>query len=224
MRLIPKSKTGKVAFFNSHVAPWTANAAAIGTTAGAVGDLQALIAAARTKLNEQTAAENAAMTATQAAKNAIAEMTQAGGDIIKAIRTKAASDGNTVYELAQIPDTAAPTPVNTLGQPRGFKAELGGDGALTIKWKCSNPRASGMIYQVWRRVGSDAEFSYLGGTGAKMFVDNTMPAGSSLVVYKIQAMRSTASGPWATFPVMIGAGSSGQRNASVTPVTQKLAA
>jgi len=224
MSLIPNTKSAKIAFFNSKIAPWTTNATAIGTTAGAVTALEALVTDAQTKLDAQVAAEQAAKTATMTSNNGVDAMVTAGSDIIKAIRAKAATAGISVYELAQIPDPATPTPVTTLGQPSDFNVGLGADGALTLKWKCSSPRASGVIYQVWRRIGNASDFSYLGGTGAKSFVDDTLPAGSSSMVYKLQAVRSTATGPWATFTVLVGMGSSGM-TASVAPSTgAKLAA
>ncbi len=126
-----------------------------------------------------------------------------------------AVDGNSVYELAEIPDPATPTPVNSLGQPTNFKVELGADGSLTLKWKCASPRASGMIYQVWRSTNAGVDFSYIGGSGNKSFIDATVPSGATSLVYKIQAVRSTAAGPWATFTVMFGTGASGQLTASV---------
>ncbi len=215
MGLIPSTKTGKVAFFNSKIAPWTTNATAIGTTTTAVTALQTKVEAALAALDAQVAAEQAVKTATMTADNAVAAVVTAGSDIIKSIRAKAAVSGNTVYELAEIPDPATPTPVNTLGQPTNFKANLEQDGSLTITWKCASPRATGTVYQVWRKTNGQTEFSYLGGSGQKKFTDNTLPSGISSALYQIQAVRSTAVGPWATFTVQIGTGSSGQLTATV---------
>ncbi len=223
MSLYPNTKTGKVAFFNSKVAPWTTNATAIGTTTTAVTDLQTKVTAAQDKLAAQVAAVQAAKTATMAADNAVAAVCVAGGDIIKSIRTKAATAGVGVYELAEIPNPATPTPVGTLGLPTNLKVELGQDGALTLKWKCANPRATGTIYQIWRRLDSETEFSYVGGAGGKTFVDATVPAGSTSIMYKMQAVRSTAAGPWATFTVLFGTGAGGGMTASLE-TTPKLAA
>lgn len=98
-----------------------------------------------------------------------------------------------------------PAPRPDPGTPNRFKAELGSDGSLTLAWKCNNPpRTSGTIYQVWRRIGATGEFQYLNGTGMKKFVDNTIPAGTSQITYQIQAVRSTAVGPWAQFNVTFG--------------------
>ncbi|MEY2426035.1 MAG: hypothetical protein QOI61_1607 [Actinomycetota bacterium] len=96
-----------------------------------------------------------------------------------------------------------------------------------MKWKCSNPRASGTIYQVWRRLQSETEFEYLGGTGEKKFTDPTVPAGSATTLYKIQAVRSTAKGPWGLCTVLFGVGAGGAMTASVVqapPAAPKMAA
>jgi hypothetical protein len=45
---------------------------------------------------------------------------------------------------------------------------------------------------------------YLGGCGPKQFTDRTIPAGVSGVTYQMQAVRSTAVGPWAQFNVNFG--------------------
>jgi hypothetical protein len=149
-------------------------------------------------------------------------------DIVKEVRSKAANSPNPqdIYDLAQIPAPSTPTPVTTLGQPTGFGVQLGFDGALTITWKCASPRASGVIYQVWRKLQGEADFSYLGGTGEKNFTDATVPSGSSTTLYKIQAVRSTASGPAATVTVMFGVGAGGAMMASVSeaPGAPKMAA
>src|SRR5688572_3148995 len=101
-----------------------------------------------------------------------------------------------------------PQPVTELGTPTDCKVSLEATGAVTLKWKCASPRATGMVYQVFRRIG-EGEFDYLGGTGEKKITDNTLPMGSSQVVYQIQAVRSTATGPWAQFNVNFGTTSSG---------------
>ncbi len=101
---------------------------------------------------------------------------------------------------------ATPQPLGSLGKPSDLAVSLQETGALDLSWKCSSPRASGMTYQVYRRIGADGAFEYLGGTGEKKFTDNTLPAGSAQVTYQIQAVRSTAVGPWAQFNVNFGVG------------------
>lgn len=93
----------------------------------------------------------------------------------------------------------SPTPPP--GAVTGFYAKLNGNGSLTIGWKSANPRGTqGTIYQVWRKIGN-GDFEYVGGTGSKHFVDTSIPPGTTSVTYQIQAVRSTAVGPWSQFNV-----------------------
>ena len=122
-----------------------------------------------------------------------------------------------------------PSPRPAPGTPGNFKVTLRDDGSLDLAWTCSNPRgSSGTIYQVFRRATPDGEFTYLGGTGDKKYLDDAIPAGASSMTYQIQAIRSTVAGPWAQFNVSFGTpvSAGGAMTASVdeTPKSPKLAA
>jgi hypothetical protein len=118
-----------------------------------------------------------------------------------------------------------PQPVTTLGTPHSGKVTLNANGSIVLGWKCVSPRASGMVYQIWRRIDDATAFTYMGGVGEKKYADSTIPAGTSAVTYQIQAVRSTAAGDFAQFNVNFGAGSSGMMAASVTQgKTTKVAA
>lgn len=227
MAVVPDSKSAKISFYENHIDPWNTNATAIGTTTAAVTDLTTKTVAARDAFNAQQAAQDAAKAATLSLKMAIDAMETSGAAIIKQIRSKAATAGDGVYTLAQIPAPATPSPRPAPGTPTDFTVELFQDGSLELKWKCANPAgASGTIYQVWRRVEAEGEFQYLGGSGARKYLDNTIPAGSSQVTYQIQAVRSTAIGAFAQFNVNFGTSSAGTFTASVSDDDQpaKLAA
>lgn len=205
MSVLPQGKVEKVEFCEQHEALWTTNATAIGTTTTAVTDLTAKTTAARAAFNAQKIAQDNAKSATLALAAAVDAMTLAASGIIKSIKTKAATAGDGVYTLANIPAPATPGPVAPLGQPNSFSVELGETGALTLKWKNTNPKsAGGAVYQVFRRDSAAGEFKYLGGTGQKKFIDYSVPAGSSQVTYQIQAVRSSSVGPWAQYNVNFG--------------------
>ena len=232
MSVVPGNYIDKVQFYETHLTPWAANAVAIGTTAALVTDLTTKTAAARAAYDAQQSVQAAAKAATLSLGTAVAAMGSAGAAIINQIRAKAASGGDGVYALAQIPAPATPTPVGTPGTPTSFAASLGADGALGLKWKCVNPIGSvGTIYQVWRRIngtggtgGASVDFAYLGGSGTKSFTDSTVPAGSAAVTYQIQAVRSTAVGPWAQFNVNFGVSGGESMTASVEPMAMRRAA
>lgn len=227
MPVIPEDKVGKIEFCENHTTPWAANAVAIGTTAAAVTDLTTKTTAARTAYNAQQAAQSAAKAATNTFNMAVDAMAAAAADIIKQVRVKASTAGNSVYSLAEIPAPATPSPMGPLGKPSDFKVQLDQTGALNLKWKNSNPRgATGVVYQIWRRLGGVGDFAYLGGVGDKKYTDDGVPAGTAQVQYQIQAVRSTSVGPFALFVVNFGAaGGTGGGGASVTEAAPaKLAA
>jgi hypothetical protein len=211
MATVPDKRLARVQYYENHIAPFTSNATAIGISSSECTDLQAKTEAARTAYNDQQAAQQASKVATEAYYNAVAAMTVLGAGLIAKIRAMAETTGNpNVYTLAEIPAPPVPTPVGPLGMPTDFRVKLTlATGAIDTTWKCSNPRgASGTVYQIWRRIGSTGEFTYLGGAGDKKYTDSTVPAGTAQVQYQIQAVRSTSVGPYALFIVNFGAGDS----------------
>jgi hypothetical protein len=219
MAIVPDSNVGKINFYQSKNTPWAANSVAIGTSAAAVTALATKVSTAQAKLAAQVAAFEAAKNATADLRLAIRDMAGAGADIIRQIRAKAAIDGPGVYILAEIPAPPVPSPVPAPGKPANFSVSLREDGALTLKWKCPNPPGSlGTIYQVARRIGAAADFTLLGASGTKQFIDATLPAGSGSapVTYQVTAVRSTVAGLPGQFTVNFGgAGSGGAVVASV---------
>jgi hypothetical protein len=150
-------------------------------------------------------------------KNAAREALIANAKMLAAIiqSTPTVTNGQRAALGLSIRET--PTPVGSLGKPTKLKVTLSETGALELGWSCSSPRASGMTYQIYRRNAPDGEFTYIGGSGEKKFTDATLPAGSSQVTYQIQAVRSTAVGPWASFNVNFGVSSgNGAAKTSVT--------
>jgi hypothetical protein len=186
MGLIPDSKLGKIQFAESHVAPWTSNSVAMGSSAPTVTAWSAKVTAARAAYTAQTAAKLASRNATNALNEAVRDMVEATSQIITQVKAKAAFGGDSIYALASLPVPATPAPVPPPGKPTDLSVTLDDTGVLGLAWKCVNPENShGVIYQIWRQIGEAGELKYLGGTGEKDFVDNTLPAGSGFVIYQI---------------------------------------
>ena len=102
---------------------------------------------------------------------------------------------------------ATPSPRPAPGAPFGFKLSLETTGTLTFTWKCKNPKgAQSTTYNVFRRTTATGEYTFVGSTGEKKFVDATIPAGTASITYQVQAIRSTGAGPWAQYNVNFGAG------------------
>lgn len=228
MGVMPNKRPEKIAFCEVHNPIWQAAAASIGVVAADITLLETKTALARTKYDEHLVAQAAAKNATAAYYNAVADMSAFTMAQVKKIKAKADVDGPGVYTLASIPAPAEPSPVGPPGTPYKFKLTLNPDGSLKFTWACDNPSGSqGTIYQVARRIGSSGAFVRIGGTGAKEFIDATIPAGTASVTYEVQAIRSTALGVAALLTVNFGVGG-GEMTMSVTeaaaPAPAKIAA
>lgn len=224
MSVVPTSRLGKIEFYEAHIAPWSANAANIGLTPGAVTTLTTLTTAARTAYNAAESARNAAKAATQAFYEAVRAMHSnpgAGADMIDTIRNYAESKNQpNVYTLAQIPPPAAPAPVGPPGTPFDFVVTLLQSGALQLRWKCRNPSNSqGTLYEIMRKTPGSDGFVFIGASGAKTFTDDTLLSGDQPAQYMITAVRSTQRGDPAQFIVNFGVGGGGGGGVFVTNVT-----
>jgi len=213
MGIVPTSRLGKIEFYESHLTPWAASATSIGLTAAAVTALNTLVANARKAYDDHLAAQEAAKAATNAFYDKVRLMHNApaaGADMIQTIKTYAQTTNNpNVYVLAQIPPPAVPGATPPPGTPFDFAVGLLQDGSLELKWKCNNPSGTvGTIYEVKRAVGAGS-FEFLGASGVKSFLDDSLPAGASPCTYRVTAVRSTARGNPAQFTVHFGVGGVG---------------
>lgn len=226
MGIEPRKIGERITYWQEHIAPFTSNAVAIGTTTGAVTDLQTKTEAAQEALVAQATAKMALKAATANLKTAVRAMSNAGMAIVDQIRGKARiAGGDAIYNLAEVAVPATPGTIGPPGTPTNCKAEVLPNGTLVLGWKCENPAgSSGTVYQLSRQLGGTGPFVYLGGTGRKKFEDDSIPEGTSLVTYAIQAVRSTAVGVEQQFTVKFGPNVSGGTVTTVVNAPARLAA
>lgn len=215
--VLPKNMLDRVQWCENHLATFTTNATAIGTSSAAVTALGTLTSTARAAFDAQQVAQDAAKDATGDFHIAVDAMTNGAADIVRQIKAKAAIAGDSIYTLASIPIPAPPSPVGPPGTPTDFKASLNPDGSLNLAWKCVNPAGSqGTTYQVYRKLSGEGAFTFIGATGTRTFLDDTVPSTGAPINYQIVALRSTATGTAAVFVVNFGVdGGSGVMSASV---------
>jgi len=214
MRLVPQQRVRRIEFYESHLHPWQAHAAEIGLTSTFVGELADLTAEARAAFLAHREAEEAAKAATQRFHNAVAAMQDKGAAAIRTIRNTAETQhAPNVYSLAEIAPPRGGSKTPPPGIPSQLKVELLATGALRLAWKCSNPDGTtGTMYELKRRVdGPTGSFVYIGASGAKQFIDETLPPGPTRVTYQITAIRSTRAGHPAQFTINFGVEGAGQR-------------
>lgn len=205
MRLVPEDNDGKITFFKAHVGRWMEHAGQIGTTPEEIALLQAEVDAARLALIEQSAAQDAARSATLRMNLAIEQMSRRGAMIVGQIRAAARRGGDQVYTLAVIPPPESASTIAPPGDPTAFTSDIDQVGWLTLRWKCKNPRgSSGTMYQVTRQLDGAGPFDHLATVGKKVFVDRSIPLGTKFANYAVQAIRSTRVGAATRHSVYFG--------------------
>jgi hypothetical protein len=213
MAIVPVPRVKKIDFFQTRLAPWAAHWADIGLDEDDVTVMDDLVAAARSARLAQAQARDAARSATLRYRTAIEKMCGHGSDCIKKIKARAAAVGgdyNGVYALSLIPPAADPSPLPPPGEPTRFRVGLRQDGTLELRWACKNPKGSqGTMYEVWRQRGFGQPFEFLATVGVKKFVDEKIPAGTTMVIYRVVAVRSTRRGAANTYNVQFGVNSGG---------------
>ena len=205
MRVVPRTVGGKVQFYRTHVPKWAQDPQAIGSTPQEIAAMEAKLAAAVDSVKRQKLAVATARAATMAMHEAVEELANAGAAVIGRVRSTARMEGKSVYTAALISPPKKGSRLGPPGQPSEFKFAIDQLGTLTLKWKCRNPRgAQGTMYEVYRRLGSSGPHEFLATTGKKRFVDQTLPQGVSVALYKIVAVRSTRRGASAEQYIQFG--------------------
>jgi hypothetical protein len=207
MGVVPATRIGKIDFYEAHLQAWATNAASIGLDPAAVLAFQTIVAEARTRHLDAEMKREASKAATQVFYGRTDAMGAVGSAMLRTIRAFAdTTNDSDVYTLAQIPAPATPGPVGPPGQPYELHVGLAATGALQLKWKCDNPSGSqGTVYEVQRRIGS-GPFQFVELAGERTLEDDTIPAGSSSMIYQIIAARGKTRGQAAQFIVNFGVG------------------
>ena len=211
MSVLPSKVQDLLDFCDAHSSVFTSNAAAIGLSAGQATVFAAAATKGRADYNKAVSADNAKKAATNTAQMSVSALRTVASATIAIIKGFADTQTNpsAVYDTAQLPMPAAPTPVPAPGTPTDFTVTLNQSGVVMLKWKCNNPAGiGGTIYECRRKINSGS-FVFIGAVGSRVFSDTTLPAGSVGVTYEITAVRSTPRGNPAQFNVNFGVGGGG---------------
>lgn len=196
MRLVPESNNGKVDFYRLRLNAWQQHAETLGFSQERVAGLQSEVDAAEAALREQRLAQQAAKAATLNAQLAIERLCRTGSSMTKCIRARGDIEGNDVFVLAQIPPPKkTKTPIGPPSTPTAFRTELLASGWLKLTWKCTTPRGAGRtLYYLSRRLNASGPFERVGFVGKKVYVDMTIPPGTTSVEYRVSPERTTGKG------------------------------
>jgi len=181
MRTLPKAQAKLITFFEVHTDLWAQDPAAIGLDPLKLDALSAATAQARQNHAEAIAAREAAKAATTALSGSIEKLRALGGPAISTIRAFAESAANPghIYSAAQIPPPADPSPAPAPEAPTDIRIALLGDGSLELRWRTRQPAPGAEVYtQIRRQLNATGPFTALGDTGARRYIDTTVPAGT----------------------------------------------
>lgn len=187
-----------LAWCQAHEPIFTTNAAAIGLSEDELDAFKTAVAAAAAAESEATSARITAKSLTADATTKFSALRKTTSQTVGIIKLFAESSGNAnVYTLAQIPSPTKPSAMPPPGQPGDMAVSISPtSGAITLKWKCTNPPgASGTSYIIRRKLPNQANFEFLGVTGKKTYTDSSFAAGPDSVHYTVQAQRSDKAGP-----------------------------
>lgn len=223
MPRVPKKLEEFLTFAGTHSNVWDVNHAALGISAGAATAYKTQVGVNQTYYTTQVNAQEVAKGATLKQQETTKVTRQMTADLIRTIELFAANsaDPAAVFALAQIPAPATPSPAAPPGTPTDFKVALDDDGAVILSWKCPNPAGtSGTIYEVRRKPAGTQAWMFIGATGVRKFVDDTILSGSSPVTYQVTAVRSTQRGQPASYNVTFGIDGGGGLTAGNITVTE----
>ena len=237
MGSIPSSpRSAVLSWCDAHIENFRTNAANIGLTADQALTFATVTEAYATAASEQEKARLSYAAKTENANDAYRNMRRELSQAVNDIRyfASTAPSPAAVYTLAEVPPRQDPSTVPPPGQPTNLSVSLvSSTGALELRWKSVNPRgASGTSYIVMRKLPTQANFSFVGVTGERRFVDNTFIAGPDSVEYNVQGQRADSAGPVSeSFVIRFGrngpgsqmtiesAGSQPQQGTAATPGT-----
>ncbi|VAX41116.1 hypothetical protein MNBD_PLANCTO03-458 [hydrothermal vent metagenome] len=190
MPLVPHSKAAAIAFFQSHIAAWSADPAAIGLSAQQVIDITTATGASQSSLLAMQEAYNTARSATATNDTDIEAMRAVGASLISTIRAYAKTTGDpSVYTKADIPAPKAPTPAGAPDAPTNVSGTINNRGAIELSWE--GTLAFHTFFEVYRMFAGQTEWTLLASIGKKAFEDTTIPPSTtSAVQYFVQAKRT----------------------------------
>ncbi|MEX2217537.1 MAG: hypothetical protein WD749_02155 [Phycisphaerales bacterium] len=212
MAILPRNVEELIQFCENHQPVWQNAGTQIGITPAQLLAFGDAVGEARAAFDAKTASRQADRDATVALRSEAGQVRQVAAQLLASIKAFAENqpDPTVVYVAAQIPPPASPKPIPPPGLPADFRVGLDQEGNVLLAWKCANPPgAAGTVYIVERRSGTSGPFSYLGATGERRFLDETVPGGGPVLDYRVFGQRAGKSGPAAIWTVRFGQGGGG---------------
>lgn len=223
MSELPASRQARLEYFEARNALWLANATAIGITAAQATAIKTATQANRADFGTMEVARGASKAATNTFYTSNNTMTDLGRDLLKTIKAFAQTTNNpAVYSLANIDPPTPPSPVPPPDVPTDLVGVLSPVGVATVSWKSTKSGASsGIFFVVARQWQGEADFTVLGASAEKSFIDPAPNAAAGPVYYRVRAVRGADQSDW-TQPIVFNiAGGGGMVAATVAGFSPK---
>jgi hypothetical protein len=192
----PNRNVELLQFAELHVPVWRAVAPQINLTADQTLAYFNATTEARAAFDAVQQIRLQARAATQRQTEAFSVLRTTNSSLLKIIRGFAQDQTkpSTIYQLAQIPEPAAPSPFAAPSAPTDLDATLAiTDGGIALRWKAKQPaNISGVVYRVERQTGNGTTWELVALTGSKITIDTSVPVGTSRVIYRVIAQRGSA--------------------------------
>jgi hypothetical protein len=229
-RIIRSPRQKAYQFAKDHESPFTGTPAAVGLNPTQAASYIQAVTDAGDALNSISQLKQALKTATANANEKFRVLNTVMTQTVELIDIFAvnSSDPQEVWNTAELPPPSTPSEMGPPGLCGTFRAALNEDGSVKISWKCANPKgAQGTVYIVKRRLlnAPVGQYTQIAITGARSFIDNSIPSSSGGAVYTVQGQRGTVLGPTsAPFTLQFGIDGGGMVIASQFEGSGKLAA
>lgn len=211
MKIVPRTKPSRVAFYEGHIERWTQHAAALGVSEEQCEELRTRVESARAALIEQEVASDAARAATSNANLAVQSMHTLGAAMIAQMKAHGQATGApNILNIAGLPHPSDGSPLPHPSRPDDFTFALTTQGTPIVQWQCAQPSgALGTSYEVARSLvdasGNPGPFVHVGVAGSdKRFIDETLPVGCAGATYRVTGLRSGTRGPSGQAGVQFG--------------------
>lgn len=219
MATIPKQLPKAINWVRRRVPIWAAAPEAIGLRPEQVGELTDLATQAHAALAEYRRLEAQLKAQGIRYRSLAGKMREMASGQVTQVRGYARTTANPeeIYGKARLRAPKrrgrAPAP----GTPTRFFTRLTARGGLEITFRCPHPKGvEGVTYRIERQEELAGPMRYLTTVKERRFVDEAIPVGVGVLLYRVTAMTSTRDGDATSHLVRLGtvrAGGAGRRAA-----------
>ena len=206
---IPDRFAPAIQWCSQRIDKWRSNRALLGLTEASIDELDQQTQAARDARANYLRAKRELRDASKTYRTSVGTMRATASALLATIRATAKRSDTpaTIYGAASVPPPAGRGPSPTPGTPGRFTTQLLFGGSLRVAFQCPHPPGvRGVTYRVERRLDGQGPAQFLLNAKKRTFTDETIPAGTASVEYRVTAQTSTKDGAVGGHTVRFGVG------------------